>query len=74
MPDSKPITYYVEVETAYEPTEMDDFGCDGMYIKSVRTLSKDEVALLRISKARGAVPWHEGEELPEDAIRRMRDA
>lgn len=25
-------------------------------------------------RARGAVPWKEGDELPEDVIRRMRDA
>ena len=47
MPDTKEHKYYVEVTVAYEPTEFDKVGCDGVFVKSVNTLDSKSVELAK---------------------------
>ena len=43
---------YVRVVVSYgEPTELDDVGCDGMFIESTETCTKDVANLLRVARA-----------------------
>ena len=71
MPDKIEYSLYFEVRMSSEPSDENDFEYDkcpdGMYVKSVKQIGRHNLA-------RGAIPWKEGDELPEDVIRRMRDA
>ena len=52
-------TIYVRLVVSYgEPTEFDDVGCDGMFIESTETCTKDVANLLRAAKAfRALMPY-----------------